>query len=188
MGTKLTPGRFDCYAKAEPDEPLFTLLARDKEAPGLVEQWALSLRNEVHAGRKPLSDLIQADEAFACARAMRAWRAANRAEPTTTIEVPGTTTAAEMKAQYRPRRQPAEIEFAPDQRDARIKDLEAELAAFRAARQVDEECLDHQAQRGKRDEIIIAVLTEKVAELQSDLFQERAHTQDLEQRLGREGE
>lgn len=40
MGTKNTPGPFDCYAKAEPDEPLFVLLARDKHAPTLIWLWA----------------------------------------------------------------------------------------------------------------------------------------------------
>jgi hypothetical protein len=41
VGTKLHPGPFDCYAKAEPDEPMFILLARDKYAPGLVWLWSV---------------------------------------------------------------------------------------------------------------------------------------------------
>jgi hypothetical protein len=41
MGTKNNPGRKDCYAMAEPDEPLFTLLGRDKHAPTLVWLWAV---------------------------------------------------------------------------------------------------------------------------------------------------
>lgn len=40
MGTKNDPGKFDCYANAEPDEPMFVLLARDKHAPTLVWLWA----------------------------------------------------------------------------------------------------------------------------------------------------
>ena len=40
MGTKNNPGRFDCYANAEPDEPIFVLLGRDKHAPILVKLWA----------------------------------------------------------------------------------------------------------------------------------------------------
>ena len=43
MATKENPGKFDCYAKADPDEPMFVLLARDKHAPALVWLWA-SLR------------------------------------------------------------------------------------------------------------------------------------------------
>ncbi len=40
MGTKANPGAFDCYANAEPDEPLFVLLGRDKHAPTLLWLWA----------------------------------------------------------------------------------------------------------------------------------------------------
>ncbi len=40
MGTKNDPGTYDCFAKAEPDEPMFVLLARDKHAPTLVWLWA----------------------------------------------------------------------------------------------------------------------------------------------------
>lgn len=40
MATKNHPGEFDCYAKAEPDEPIFVLLARDRHAPALVWLWA----------------------------------------------------------------------------------------------------------------------------------------------------
>lgn len=40
MGTKINPGKFDCYAKAAPDEPMFVLLGRDKHAPTLVWLWA----------------------------------------------------------------------------------------------------------------------------------------------------
>jgi len=40
MGTKNNPGKFDCYANAEPDEPMFILLGRDKHAPTLVWLWA----------------------------------------------------------------------------------------------------------------------------------------------------
>lgn len=40
MGTKEIPGEFNCYANAEPNEPMFVLLARDKHAPILVSLWA----------------------------------------------------------------------------------------------------------------------------------------------------
>jgi len=40
MGTKNNPGRYDCYATAAPDEPMFVLLGRDPLAPFLVELWA----------------------------------------------------------------------------------------------------------------------------------------------------
>lgn len=41
MGTKSTPGKFDCYQNAEPDEPMFVLLGRDRHAPTLVWLWAV---------------------------------------------------------------------------------------------------------------------------------------------------
>lgn len=40
MGTKNAPGPVDCYANAEPDEPMFVLLARDPDAPQLLRAWA----------------------------------------------------------------------------------------------------------------------------------------------------
>lgn len=68
MGTKNNPGDFDCYENADPDEPMFVLLARDPMAPRLVEQWA---REREWAGEKP----AKVDEARQCAHAMRQWTA-----------------------------------------------------------------------------------------------------------------
>jgi len=69
MGTKNNPGKFDCYHAAEPDEPMFVLLARDPQAPNLVREWAnlrrlLDLKNE---------DAAKVEEATMCADAMEAW-------------------------------------------------------------------------------------------------------------------
>lgn len=55
MGTKSNPGKFDCYDKAEPDEPLFVLLARDETAADFVELWA-----DIHGGNP-----VGATEVFA---------------------------------------------------------------------------------------------------------------------------
>ena len=66
MGTKNNPGRFDCYARAHPDEPMFTLLGRDPDAQAIVSLWAI-LRHR----RDPADPKVQ--EAIACANAMRAW-------------------------------------------------------------------------------------------------------------------
>jgi hypothetical protein len=41
VGTKNNPGSYDCYANAEPDEPMFVLLGHDKHAPALVWLWAV---------------------------------------------------------------------------------------------------------------------------------------------------
>lgn len=71
MGTKNDPGKYDCYAKAEPDEPMFVLLARDRFAPALIEAWAM-MREGID------EDTAKVDEAMDCADAMRQWRKRNR--------------------------------------------------------------------------------------------------------------
>jgi len=68
MGTKLNPGKYDCYHKAKPDEPMFTLLARDPDAPMLVELWA---RIKLRVGEGTTEKL---GEAVQCAEAMREWQ------------------------------------------------------------------------------------------------------------------
>ena len=44
MGTKNNPGKYDCYSRAEPDEPIFTLRGSDPFAPQLVRLWAFMRR------------------------------------------------------------------------------------------------------------------------------------------------
>jgi len=68
MGTKNNPGRFDCYDDADPDEPMFVLLARDPVAPVLVRLWA-DLRS-LDSNTRP----EKIAEAFACAKDMKAWQ------------------------------------------------------------------------------------------------------------------
>lgn len=65
MGTKNNPATNDCYSKALPDEPLFTLLARDPQAPALVRAWADARYSK---------DKDKAEEAYACALAMETFR------------------------------------------------------------------------------------------------------------------
>jgi len=67
MGTKRDPGPHDCYAKAEPDEPMFVLLARDPLAPHLVRLWSDLTVARPGNGRE------KSAEAKACARAMEDW-------------------------------------------------------------------------------------------------------------------
>lgn len=71
MGTKLNPGEFDCYFNAEPDEPMFILLARDKHAPSKVLAWAREREDE---GEKP--EVVA--EARKCAYDMMQWRVSHR--------------------------------------------------------------------------------------------------------------
>lgn len=73
MGTKNEPGQFDCYANAEPDEPMFILLARDPLAPLLVEMWA-----QLRAESSTEDDSAMIEEAEECAESMREWRAEHR--------------------------------------------------------------------------------------------------------------
>jgi hypothetical protein len=67
MGTKNNPGRFDCYANADADEPMFVLLARDKHAPTLIWLWA-ALR-ELDG-----EDAAKVQEARYCCMAMMEWQ------------------------------------------------------------------------------------------------------------------
>ena len=69
MGTKNRPGTFDCYANADPDEPMFILLGRDPSAADLVDRWA----DWREATRGPSPKVL---EARSCAAAMRLWHAA----------------------------------------------------------------------------------------------------------------
>lgn len=66
MGTKNKPGEFDCYANAEPDEPMFVLLGRDRHAPALVWLWAVLRELD---GEKP--EVVH--EARECVAEMMAW-------------------------------------------------------------------------------------------------------------------
>jgi hypothetical protein len=66
MGTKNNPGTYDCYDKAEPDEPMFVLLGRDKYAPVLVWLWAAM---KAYEG----GDASKAKEAKNCSLAMIQW-------------------------------------------------------------------------------------------------------------------
>lgn len=67
MGTKENPGKYDCYANAKPDEPVFVLLGRDPVAPFMVALWA-DLRRQLG-----LSDEAQVQEASDCGVAMVEW-------------------------------------------------------------------------------------------------------------------
>jgi len=87
-GTKENPGKYDCHAKAAPDEPIFTLRAKDVSAPYLVRIWAFVRQGKFEEARIVLDQLIadrdvqkligdceKFDEAFIDASDMRAWRA-----------------------------------------------------------------------------------------------------------------
>ena len=82
MGTKNKPGQFDCYDKAEADEPIFVLRAKDRYAPDIVRQWAdkfelgESIRNSDGRGPQPLEGTQKEkwEEAVKVANQMERWR------------------------------------------------------------------------------------------------------------------
>jgi hypothetical protein len=88
MGTKNNPGQFNCYDKAENNEPLFTLLGRDPQGADFVHLWAALRAKDYHGAdrifdRMKLTAANQAHkhgdadkvaEAVNCAEAMRSWR------------------------------------------------------------------------------------------------------------------
>ena len=67
MGTKNNPGKFDCYANAAPDEPMFVLLGRDRHAATLVRVWALLRSREGE-------DEAKIAEALKCANTIDDWQ------------------------------------------------------------------------------------------------------------------
>jgi hypothetical protein len=77
MGSKEKPGKFDCYANALPDEPMFILLARDPHGPALVRAWAYEREHQIGKGNRPDTDRAVVAEARQCADAMEKWRATN---------------------------------------------------------------------------------------------------------------
>lgn len=92
MGTKANPGKYDCHAKAEPDEPLFTLLGRDPMAGHLVSIWSKLRQGDIEAAQTVFMHLIgrvdatlgyprdyepdveKGQEAMNCSLAMFKWR------------------------------------------------------------------------------------------------------------------
>jgi hypothetical protein len=74
MGSKNNPGEFSCYEAAAPDEPMFILLGRDKQAPARVRDWAFMRETAIQRGEKPSSDMEKVREARQCAADMETYR------------------------------------------------------------------------------------------------------------------
>lgn len=70
--TKNNPGKFDCYSKAEPDEPMFILLARDPASTRAIEAW-IEARKEMG-----FDEAEKIREASDVAYKMEQWRAGVR--------------------------------------------------------------------------------------------------------------
>lgn len=81
MGSKNQPGRYDCYAAAAPDEPMFILLGRDPAAAIVVEFW-IALRRALGGDN---DDKLA--EAKQCAELMEGWaRALGKADKVDRVE------------------------------------------------------------------------------------------------------
>lgn len=77
ISTKEHPSPYDGLEKAQPDEPLFTLLARDPDAAPLVLEWAERRRSRARWIDDPAdrrAELQQCNEAEEVAWAMQRWR------------------------------------------------------------------------------------------------------------------
>lgn len=59
MGTKNNPGQFDCYAKAGPDEEMFTLLSRDPQGSDFVSLWAALRAKDVIGARAIFERMVR---------------------------------------------------------------------------------------------------------------------------------
>ncbi len=77
MGTKNNPGKYDCYANALPDEPMFILLARDPLFYEFVTWWAKRRGEAINCGDRPQSDSPMVSEAMKCAGDGAMWRRMN---------------------------------------------------------------------------------------------------------------
>lgn len=76
MSTKNNPGAFRCYEAALPDEPIFTILARDPAAPATLQFWASQW--EAFGKVETAEDRDRIEDARRDADAMQTWREANR--------------------------------------------------------------------------------------------------------------
>ena len=86
MATKNNPGAFLCYQAALPDEPFFTILARDPAGPATLEFWA---RERVKQDKNhSTDDKARIAEAIDEASDMAVWRATMVAHAAETGEEP----------------------------------------------------------------------------------------------------
>lgn len=131
MGTKNNPGKFDCYAAAEPDEPMFVLLGRDPVAGSLVRAW-VRVRRVLGWGKPE-----KMTEALECADAMDEWA---RRDPDV---APDVDRAVHVTS----------LDFKPSELDTTIGKLDRVLSEFLAHRkrlasldEPDRQTLKHHAE------------------------------------------
>jgi hypothetical protein len=90
-----------------PDEPVFTLMARDPHAPLLVVEWAGMREAAIERGERPESDREAVNEAREAALRMIAWRQANDgAWRQQNPELPGIPEGAKYRVAPMPQQEP----------------------------------------------------------------------------------
>lgn len=67
----------DCYFRALPSEPRFTLLARDPEFFSHVTRWAEQREIMIRCGERPDTDMVRVSEARMIATRGLEWRRNN---------------------------------------------------------------------------------------------------------------
>lgn len=72
----MTTGK-DCYHRALPGEPCFTMLARDPEFYHFVMRWAEQRELDVRCGERPSEDMELVEEARRLAQRGSMWRRHN---------------------------------------------------------------------------------------------------------------
>jgi hypothetical protein len=108
MGTKRNPGRFDCYERADTDEPMFILLGRDRHASALVNLWA-------EMREKENEDPAVVEEARKVAADLATW-AQSKAKPVMTLRAVANLLASTYSSRGlgpQPPRAPARPSFRP---------------------------------------------------------------------------
>jgi hypothetical protein len=75
MSAKIDPN--DCYHRALPGEPRFTLLGRDPMFHRIVMEWADFREYQILVGERPLTDRPQVDQARDMASRAQEWRRQN---------------------------------------------------------------------------------------------------------------
>lgn len=74
MGTKNNPAKYDCYANALPDEPMFIVLGRDRMAAATVRHWAqLRLSRLPNHGFDHPEEMAQIADAIEVAKEMEVY-------------------------------------------------------------------------------------------------------------------
>lgn len=113
MSTKRNPSAYRCYEAALPDEPIFTILARDPAGPATLRYWAQARTK--HGKTANTDDTDRIEDALRDADLMEEWRKANldplgTGVPTWKLPRPGDESGNPISLSDR-------VEYVPAERD-----------------------------------------------------------------------